>query len=79
MASLKFTENELDEMREFYREGLERTHKSLEHIKTILNKLGGNELPSKLQVIQDRSITDKIEKAPSRLSSMLFPTCTAQG
>ncbi|KKL14296.1 hypothetical protein LCGC14_2517150 [marine sediment metagenome] len=44
MASLNLSDTELSEMKDFYREELDRTEKRLVHIKGILTQLGGNKL-----------------------------------
>lgn len=41
MKSLKFPNSDLSEMRQFYEEELEKTVKKLQHIKSVLEQLGG--------------------------------------
>ncbi len=45
MVTLKLSETELAEMREYYKEELDRTEKRLVHIKGILKRLGDDILP----------------------------------
>ena len=44
IATLKLSEKELAEMRDFYREELDRSEKRIVHIKGILKQLGNNKL-----------------------------------
>jgi len=46
MATLKLSETELTEMRDFYMEELDRTEKRLVHIKAIIKQLGEGKLPA---------------------------------
>ena len=59
MATIKLPETELENMREFYEEELDRTLKRLEHIESILKRLGGNEQPAQFRVSPARSKTAK--------------------
>ncbi len=57
MATLKVSETELSDMREFYKEELERTQKRLGHIKSILKQLGDDVQPVQIKATPTRSGT----------------------
>lgn len=62
MKAIKFPETDLSEMRQFYQEELDKTLKRLQHIKAVLDQLGGSTPSIHIQVNAARPEAVRVTK-----------------